>query len=270
MPLGDGAGVGAEAFADEGDLVDEADLGGEEGVGCVLDHLGRAGVGDEDGGVEGGVERGDAIGDVGLIGAEDDAIGVEDVVDGGAFAQELRVGDDREGDVGAGVLGEDFGHELDRADGHRALVDDDEVAGGVGGDAAGGGGDVGCIGAADLVRRSADADEGELGAGEGPGVVGREAEASGGEAALEEVVEAGLVDGGSAGLEGDDLALVGIEPDDVVSEVGEGYRIGEPDVSAAADNRNPGHSPPTPFARAKSMQVHRFVTRWLFSAICAD
>jgi hypothetical protein len=33
-----------------------------------------------------------------------------------------------------------------------------------------------------------------------------------------------------------------------VPEVGEGYRIGEPDVSAAADNRNPGHSPPTPLS----------------------
>jgi hypothetical protein len=41
-PLGHLLDVGAELFAEVGDLVDEGDLHGEEGVGGVLDQLGGA------------------------------------------------------------------------------------------------------------------------------------------------------------------------------------------------------------------------------------
>jgi hypothetical protein len=48
--------VGAQLLADHGDLVDEADLGGQEGVAGVLDHLGGAQVGHDDAGAQGQVQ----------------------------------------------------------------------------------------------------------------------------------------------------------------------------------------------------------------------
>ena len=44
--------IGAQSFADDADLVDEADARRQEGVGGVFDHLGRANIGDDDWGVE--------------------------------------------------------------------------------------------------------------------------------------------------------------------------------------------------------------------------
>src|SRR5260370_892839 len=47
--VGDFLDVGAESLADAGDLVDEADLGGQKRVRGVLDHLGSANVGLDNG-----------------------------------------------------------------------------------------------------------------------------------------------------------------------------------------------------------------------------
>ena len=73
MPRATSFDVGAEALADRGDLVDEADLGGQERVGGVLDHLGRAQVGADDRrlGFRFAVQAGDAL-DARRIGATKD------------------------------------------------------------------------------------------------------------------------------------------------------------------------------------------------------
>ena len=91
MPLRDEVDVRADLLADVRDLVDERDLGREECVRGMLDHLGRGHVGDQLGAAEAAVERSDAPADGGLLGADDDAVGALEVGDRAALAQELRV-----------------------------------------------------------------------------------------------------------------------------------------------------------------------------------
>ena len=55
------ADVGADLLADVGDLVDEGDLGRQEGVGGELDHLGAGDVGADDLAAERLVQRGDRV-----------------------------------------------------------------------------------------------------------------------------------------------------------------------------------------------------------------
>ena len=59
--VGDRAHVGADLLADVGDLVDEGDLGGQEGVGGVLDHLRGGHAGAHDRRVDAAVERLDLV-----------------------------------------------------------------------------------------------------------------------------------------------------------------------------------------------------------------
>ena len=82
MPWATTCDVGADLLADVGDLVDEADLGGEEGVGGVLDHLGRGTRGAHDGRVERRVERGHPVAVRVVERADHDAVGVQEVRDG--------------------------------------------------------------------------------------------------------------------------------------------------------------------------------------------
>ena len=93
--------VGADLFAQIGDLVDEGDLGGEEGVGRVFDQLGGAPVGEHDRRaveIERPVELGHHLARALVLGADHDAVGTLEVLDGGAFAQEFRIRD--HGEIG--------------------------------------------------------------------------------------------------------------------------------------------------------------------------
>ena len=86
--------VGADLLAHVGDLVDERDLGGQEGVGGVLDHLGAGRVGADDRRRRGrrrAASHGVAVG--ARLGADHDPVGLHEVGDGAALAQELGVRD---------------------------------------------------------------------------------------------------------------------------------------------------------------------------------
>lgn len=74
----------------------------------------------------------------GLEGADEDAVGAEQVGDGGALGQELGVAEDVEAAAGAGVGFEDGAHGLGGAARDGGLLDDDLGGGGHGGDVAGG------------------------------------------------------------------------------------------------------------------------------------
>jgi hypothetical protein len=91
--------VGARPLAEVRDLVHERDARREERVGGVLRHLG-AGVVHRDDGVPGAHERLVQLAhDLERLlahRADDDAVGLHEVVDGRAFLQELGVGDDVE------------------------------------------------------------------------------------------------------------------------------------------------------------------------------
>src|SRR5690606_29818802 len=157
---GDVLDAGPDRHAHRRGGVDEADLRGQEGVGGVLDGLGRGGVGDDDRRGDADVERRHPHGGRLVVAADDDAVGVEEVVDRRALPEELGVGDD--GDVVPPQ------HPLDdpgRADRHRRLVDDHRLARQVGADLAGGRLDVGQVGRPVLGLGGRHAQVGELGGG---------------------------------------------------------------------------------------------------------
>ena len=110
---GDLGDVGADFLGQVGDFVDVGDFEGEEGVGGVFDHFGGGKVaGDEGNGGEalwpgealgggevlvedGAIEVGEGVDGAGVFGAEDDAVGVEGIVEGGALAKELWIRSNR-------------------------------------------------------------------------------------------------------------------------------------------------------------------------------
>ena len=217
--VGHRAHVGADGLADVGDLVDERDLGGQEGVGRVLDHLGGGHAGAHDGGLDAGEERLDLVAVGVAIRADHDAVGVQHVVDGGALAQELGVGDvaDRRR-PGRLQLGDDM---LAGADRHRALHDQQALAV-VGDDLAHDALDARQVGVARRRGRRVDGDEQHAGALAELVVGGREREplASVGH----ELFEAGLVDRHATVAQGRDLGLVDVEADDLMAEVSDAHR----------------------------------------------
>ena len=247
---GDLLDVRAGGLAEVGDGVDEGDLEGQECVGGVLDDLRRLGGGEQQrrrsgGGAAagdgvrlrivgaGGERRVDAAEQGGGrfgVGADDDAVGVQEVRDGGALAQELGVGDHVEEAAGDTVALEGAADPLVGVDRDGGFFDDDLVAGEGAGDLAGDGFDVGEVGVAGLGLGRADGDEdGVAGAG-GLGEVGGETDA-GVAVTLEQLREVVLVDEGVAGLEGGDLALVVIDADHAVADLGEADGRDQADVT---------------------------------------
>mmetsp|Transcript_5034 Transcript_5034/g.14298 ORF Transcript_5034/g.14298 Transcript_5034/m.14298 type:complete len:451 (+) Transcript_5034:158-1510(+) len=136
--LADGAAdlghVGPGGLAQGRDGVDGRNALGEEGVGHELGQLGRPKVGGEDVvpldpvGVDAGelLGCGDARGI--LLPADEDAVGLHEVVDGGALGEELRVGQHLELEALLVDL-EDAADGLGGTDGDGRLLDNDLVGG---------------------------------------------------------------------------------------------------------------------------------------------
>ena len=135
------------------------------------------------------------------VGADEHAVWMGEVLDGGAFAQELRVRADGEVEIGA----ERLEARLDLAagaDGNRRLGGDDGEVFEMRRDFLDGGVDVGEIGiAVAAAHRRADGEKDDGGALGRVLEIGGEGEAAGRHIALHEVVEAGLVDGRAAGIQ---------------------------------------------------------------------
>ena len=93
IPLRHLGDVRAGHLADVGDLVDERDLGGQEGVGGELDHLGAGDVGAHERRVERRVELDHRVAGPVAVVADDDAVGAQEVVDRRALLEELGAGD---------------------------------------------------------------------------------------------------------------------------------------------------------------------------------
>src|SRR5690606_16696544 len=106
------------------------------------------------------------------------------------------------------------------------------------------------VGPALLVRRRADADEDHLGRGVGPLFLGREGQPAGLVVALDQVVEARLVDRADAVVQFLDLPGVDVEAGHVVARAGEAGARDQTDVTRAHHGdphklflrQNPGHS----------------------------
>ncbi len=240
-------GVDVELLADVPDVVDEADLACKERVVGVLDHLGSAGVGLDDRRVGRLDERVEDCLDIReralVVGPEHDLVGVQEVVDGGPLAQELRVHTDAKPLAGGPVArGFQNGGDcvLGRAGYDRAL-DHDGVpvvfAGERLAELCRGRLHDRQVDAAVVVLRGRQTEEGYVGVEHGR-VVGGRPEATGALGASvggDELVEARLVDGRVAVVDRCDDLLVDIDVDDVVAEVSETGCDGGADVAASDD-----------------------------------
>ena len=157
MPVTRSRTFGPDRLAQAGHGVDEGELGGEERVRGVLDELGGGRVGDDRRRTRVAEQLGHAHGRLTVVGADDDAVGVERVRHRGALAEELGVGDDD--DVGAA---DDALDEADGAHRHGRLVHDDRPVGEVRRDLRRGRRHAREVGRAVLGLRRLDAEEHEL------------------------------------------------------------------------------------------------------------
>ena len=178
--------------------------------------------------------REDGCGALG-VGADDDAVGMKEVGDGGTFAQKLRIGDDVEELPVYAVALDGPTDPLVGVDGNGALFDDDLVGGDGACDLAGDGLDVGEISVACLGLGCSDGDEDGFALLCGLGEVGREADA-GVAIAFQEGGKVVLMDQGVTGLKCGDFAFVVIDTDDIVSHLCEADGSDETDVSGANDS----------------------------------
>ncbi len=216
--------VGAGALGEIGDLVDEGDLGGQERIGRVLDQLGGAPARVHDRGlveIERPIDLRDHLAGALVLGADHDAVGMLEITDRGALAQEFRIGGNHHIGVRIG-LGDDAFDIVAGADGHRRLGDDDGEVLDVFSDLARGGVHVAEVGVAVAAsRRRADRDEHGVCRGDCVAQIEAEIEPAGGGVAGDQFVEAGLVDRDLTLLQGGDLGGVLVDAGDVMAEVGE-------------------------------------------------
>jgi hypothetical protein len=236
-PLPHALDVGADALGEIGEFVHERDARREHRVGRVLRQLGGPHVHHDHAFVvalERLVELPHQLRRAVVVRADDDAVGLQEVLDGRAFLQELGVRDDGEFLRAAALgklVGDGLAHAVGRADGHRGLVDDDAVVVEMAADVPGRGGDVREIGRAVLAGRRADGDELDVAVRHALRDVGREPQATGLDVALHHGLEARFVDGDAARLEHGDLAFVEVETQDIVARVREARAGHESDVA---------------------------------------
>ncbi len=230
MPEHDVVDVGAHGLADRGDGVDEADLGGEEGVGGVLDGLCRRGVGDDERRGHRHVQRLDPDGRRLVVGPDDDPVGVQEVVDGRALAEELGV----RHHVDVAAPQRPFDHP-GRADRHGRLVDHDRIGFEVGSDLVGGGLDVAEVGRTVVALWGRNAQVDELAPRRSVGVRGREPQQPGIDRIGHDLLEAVLENRHPARLELTDPGGVDVGAHHLVPELGETCARREADVAGADD-----------------------------------
>ena len=229
--------VGAHGLAHRGDGVDEGELGGQEGVGGVLDDLGRRRIRHDQGRGDAEVEAGHADRRGLVVGTDHDPPGVEEVVDRGALPEELGVRDDEDVGPAQGPL-DDPG----RPDGHGRLVDDDRLRGQERADLGRHGLDEAEVRGAVRGLRCRHAQVHELDAGDGGGRSHDEAQAAVAEAVHDELLQALLDDRHVRLGEARHPLGVDVAAHHLVAEVGEAGRRGQTDV-AGTDDGDPGHGP---------------------------
>ena len=227
--------VGADALADGGYGVGERELGHQEGVGGVLDGLGRRRVGEDHRGIDPVVEGPHDLGGAILVAADDDPVGSQEVGHSGALTQELRVR--RHGHV---VAIDDPGNDGGGPDRHRGLVHDDRPCGQRRTDGCGGGLHVREVHGTVRGVRGGQAQEHHLAVDDRTGHVGREPQAVGGQPLEHELGQAGLHYRHLARLQAFDLVDVHVGAEHVVAQVGQAGAGGQADV-AGTDYRQSGH-----------------------------
>ena len=136
--LGHHLDVRADPLAEVRHFIDEGDLGRQEGVGGVFDHLGRGDVREDEGGfdqVEGAVEVAHDRFRLGTVGADDDTVRPHEVFHGRSFTEEFGVGHDVKAGGRRGMPRNQVTQPLPGSHRHRRFGDDHLVAVQVGRDA---------------------------------------------------------------------------------------------------------------------------------------
>ena len=228
--------VGADLLAQVRNLVDEGDLGRQEGVGGILDQFGCFPAREKDRGldqVQGPVQFAHHVARARAAGADHDPVRPHEIVDCRAFAQELRVGRHIEVRVGIGLAD----NRLDLPPGahrHRRLGDDDGVSADRPGDFAGSGMDVAQIGVAvAAARRRADGDKHRVRTGHCLFQAGRETQAARLDIAGDQVFEAGFVYRQPAVAQHFDSGGILVDADDIRAELGKPGGGHEADITGS-------------------------------------
>jgi len=224
--------VGAGRFADVGHRIHETQPRGEKGVGRMLGEFGRRNVGDDHRRAEHVVQLAEATTHGGLGGADEDAVGVEEIAHCAAFAQELGVR--RHVHV---VTRDDLAQSRGGADGHGRSRDEDGAgphhAGHVASDAL----HIREVGRAVLRLRGRHAHEHDRCVARRGRHVGHELQTLGAKAAADEILQVGLVQVDEPVGESRDFLGVGVGTRDVVADVGKARRGRQTDV-AGPDHRD--------------------------------
>src|SRR5690606_3216357 len=170
----------------------------------------------------------------------DDAVGLEEVLDGRALLEELRIADDAEGMFRAG--GNRLAHEFGRAGRHRALVDDDLVAVHGVGDLFGSCQNGLQVGRPVFARRRADGNEDHIGAPGGRAQRGRELQPAVLPVAADDFLQTGFEDWNLPAVEQLDLVRELVDADHVVTGFGQTGASDEPDIPCSNNGYLHGRS----------------------------
>ena len=219
--------IGAHPLGHVGDLVHEADLGGQHGVGGVLGQLGRWHVHHHVAlavAHERAVETAQGLDGFRLLRTDHDPVRMHAVGHRRTLLQELRVGDhiERHFDApGSQLRGNCRTHPGRSAHRHRGLVHDDRRLLQVLADGARHLQHMAEIRAAVLVGRRADGDEDDFLIGHPFGRIGSETQAPAGKVGAHQRLQAGLVDRDLALFQTLDLVRVHIDAGDLVADLGQ-------------------------------------------------
>ena len=228
--------IGAGPLAHPADHVHEADPGGEHRVRRILGDFGRGHVHYQDlvaGTQEGCVQVPQHRGRLRVFHTHDNPVGLLEVADRSAFAEELGVGTHVNG-----VLGFGLDHLADPPrgpHGYRALRDHDTLAVHRAPDVPGGRQHVLQIGRTVFVLRCSHRDEDDVRIPDRARGIDGETEASLGEVLRHQRIQARLEEGDPAPVERLHLLLDDVHADHVVARLGQTGARGESDVSAPHD-----------------------------------
>ena len=236
--LGDDLQVFVHLLAEIGNLVDEGDLHGEEGVARIFDQLGGLEVGEEHAGIVEFQRAGGSakhLAGVVALDAADDAIGSEEILESRALPEEFRVGDDLDTQIRAHLL-EQLRKSAAGADRHRGLRDHHRVVPQFAADRLGRAENIAEVGMAVAPpRRRAHGDEHDLGLGDPGAEVGAEAHSPRLDVAAEDRLQPGFVDRHDTLFEHRYLVGILIDADHVVAEFGKAGARHETDIAATDD-----------------------------------
>ena len=221
--LAHGLDVGTEFFSQIGQLVHEADTRGQHGVGGIFGQLGAANI-HHDQAVMIALERGIDSTHIQrcllVRAADDDTVGLHEVINRRAFLEELGIGNNTERRIHTArpeLFGHRRLHRVGRADRDRTLIHDDLVVGHVLADVTCCGSHVLHVGGAVFIGRRTHSDELNGAKMHSLLNVSSEMQASGSDVTTHHFLQAGLVNRNTPVFKNLDLGWIDIQTQHIVA-----------------------------------------------------